>query len=55
MGRPMKTKIFRRTVLRLTVGTLVVASVASAQQRGSDPEHTLDLTWDRWLDHDELG
>jgi hypothetical protein len=23
--------------------------------RGSDPEHTLDLTWDRWLDHDEIG
>jgi len=27
----------------------------SAQQRGSDPLHTLDLTWDRWLDHDEIG
>jgi hypothetical protein len=26
-----------------------------AQQRGSDPKHTLDLTWDRWLDHDEIG
>ena len=26
-----------------------------AQQRGSDPEHTLPLTWDRWLDHDEIG
>lgn len=23
--------------------------------RGSDPPHKLDLTWDRWLDHDELG
>ena len=22
---------------------------------GSDPEHTLDLTWDRWLDHEEVG
>ncbi len=22
---------------------------------GSDPEHRLDLTWDRWLDHAELG
>lgn len=29
--------------------------VVSAQQRGSDPPHTLDLTWDRWLDHDEIG
>lgn len=27
----------------------------SAQQRGSDPEHRLDFTWDRWLDHDEIG
>jgi len=27
----------------------------TAQQRGSDPPHTLDLTWDRWLDHDEIG
>jgi len=27
----------------------------AAQQRGSDPPHTLDLTWDRWLDHDEVG
>jgi hypothetical protein len=25
------------------------------QRRGSDPPHTLDLTWDRWLDHEELG
>jgi hypothetical protein len=23
--------------------------------RGSDPPHTLDLTWDRWLDHEEMG
>lgn len=22
---------------------------------GSDPEHTLPLTWDRWLDHEEIG
>jgi len=28
---------------------------ATAQQRGSDPQHRLDLTWDRWLDHDEIG
>jgi len=27
----------------------------AAQGRGSDPEHTLDLTWDRWLDHNDLG
>ena len=27
----------------------------AAQDRGSDPPHTLDLTWDRWLDHAEIG
>ena len=30
-------------------------TVQAQQQRGSDPLHTLDLTWDRWLDHDEVG
>jgi hypothetical protein len=35
-------------------GTVSVPAL-NAQQGGSDPEHTLDLTWDRWLDHDEIG
>lgn len=26
-----------------------------AQQRGSDPKHRLPLTWDRWMDHEEIG
>jgi len=30
-------------------------ALQAQQQRGSDPPHTLDLTWDRWLDHDEMG
>lgn len=50
--------IFGRNVLGFAVLALVssmVAAPVAAQQRGSDPEHTLDLTWDRWLDHDELG
>jgi hypothetical protein len=35
---------------------LVFTTGAGAQEmRGSDPEHTLPLTWDRWLDHDEIG
>ena len=37
--------------LPLTGGSDVFAQVV----RGSDPPHTLDLTWDRWLDHDEMG
>ena len=56
----MTTKISRRDVLgwalvAMGVSTAVAAPGADAQQRGSDPEHTLDLTWDRWLDHDEIG
>jgi hypothetical protein len=38
---------------------LLVASgsqgLVAQEQRGSDPAHTLPLTWDRWLDHDEIG
>ncbi|HBD98816.1 MAG TPA: hypothetical protein DC060_11525, partial [Gemmatimonadetes bacterium] len=48
------------TVLTLVLGTVFAAPMLDAprlqaQQRGSDPEHTLPLTWDRWLDHDEIG
>ncbi|MHB0963996.1 MAG: M14 family zinc carboxypeptidase, partial [Gemmatimonadaceae bacterium] len=37
--------------------TLCLAGSADAQvaKRGSDPEHKLNLTWDRWLDHTEVG
>ncbi len=31
------------------------AGLQAQEKRGSDPPHTLDLTWDRWLDHDEIG
>lgn len=57
----MTTNIFGRKVLGFAVAALMLtmviapASGVEAQQRGSDPEHTLDLTWDRWLDHDEIG
>jgi hypothetical protein len=48
---------FRAAVLGLALAATAVAFAgASAQERrGSDPEHTLDLTWDRWMDHDEIG
>ena len=54
----------RTNTNRAVVGLALIAGLvltapgcASAQQqrRGSDPEHTLPLTWDRWLDHDEIG
>jgi len=38
--------------LAAAVGT---TPLPAQQQRGSDPDHTLPLTWDRWLDHDEIG
>ncbi len=42
--------------LALVALTVAQTSVLQAQEiRGSDPPHTLDLTWDRWLDHDEIG
>lgn len=44
----------RAVVLALFMVGALGADV-SAQQRGSDPEHRLDFTWDRWLDHDEIG
>jgi hypothetical protein len=40
--------------LAMTI-TLAGAPDLSAQGRGSDPEHRLPLTWDRWLDHEEIG
>jgi hypothetical protein len=41
--------------LTLIVGLTAVAPLEAQERRGSDPEHTLPLTWDRWLDHDEIG
>ncbi len=55
----MTTTNGRTTVLGLAAAVLLAAGplvpAVEAQRRGSDPEHTLDLTWDRWLDHDEIG
>jgi len=58
---PMTTKTCKKMILGSAVAALMLAGAlhtpvaVAQQQRGSDPEHTLDLTWDRWLDHDELG
>ncbi len=52
-------KTMRRAALVAAVGVLGATTVGCAplvaQMRGSDPEHRLSLTWDRWLDHDEIG
>ena len=48
----------RLAVLAASAGLAVSTAPALAQQDtggGSDPQHTLPLTWDRWLDHEEIG
>src|SRR5688572_2315097 len=54
----------RMTTLRMTLApalscalafTLATDAGAQLRTRGSDPEHKLNLTWDRWLDHTEVG
>ncbi len=41
--------------LALTVALAATSTKLGAQGMSSDPPHTLDLTWDRWLDHNEVG
>jgi len=52
---PLRRNALALTLAALALSATLTAAGATAQQRGSDPEHTLDLTWDRWLDHDEIG
>jgi len=42
-------------VLIITVPAGRSGTLLAQQVRGSDPPHTLDLTWDRWLSHEEIG
>jgi len=54
----MRRTAWGRAIVAVAVSAgMVVAgpTAVEAQQRGSDPEHRLDFTWDRWLDHDEIG
>ncbi|MCG8468452.1 MAG: hypothetical protein MJB57_09640, partial [Gemmatimonadetes bacterium] len=47
-----------RRITTTAVAALCLGQPLAAQQDtgiGSDPEHTLPLTWDRWLDHAEIG
>ncbi|HEX9887559.1 MAG TPA: M14 family metallopeptidase [Longimicrobiales bacterium] len=43
------------TALLAAAVTAGTQRVSAQEMRGSDPPHTLDLTWDRWLDHDEIS
>jgi hypothetical protein len=49
----MTTKRIRIASVLVALGSL--ASGGGVAQQGSDPEHRLPLTWDRWLDHEEVG
>jgi len=52
-----------RLLAATSFAALVLAALPAAdvdllqaqELRGSDPQHTLDISWDRWLDHDEVG
>jgi hypothetical protein len=45
----------RRLGMVVALRALALPGTLAAQRSGSDPEHRLPLTWDRWLDHDELN
>ena len=49
----MTTKRFGMMVALLAMA--LPGTITAQVPRGSDPEHRLPLTWDRWLDHDEIG
>lgn len=44
-----------RSLIALACVAVVTQATVAQERRGSDPEHTLPLTWDRWLDHDEIS
>ena len=44
-----------RSLIAFAFVAVVTQATTAQERRGSDPEHTLPLTWDRWLDHDEIG
>ncbi len=45
----------KTNVLAAVCSLALATASAVAQERGSDAQHRLSLTWDRWLDHDEIG
>jgi hypothetical protein len=45
----------RRFGLVVALLAMALPGTLAAQRGGSDPEHRLPLTWDRWLDHDEIN
>ena len=53
---PLRTILGGAVALAMGMSMAVSAAPAAAQiTSGSDPEHELIFSWDRWLDHDELN
>ena len=53
-------RTFRATTILAVAAAATLVGPATARSQdltgaGSDPEHRLPLTWDRWLDHEEIG
>jgi hypothetical protein len=53
--RPLSFALAAAIALALLTLAIATAPAAAQPARGSDPPHRLPLTWDRWLDHDEIG
>ena len=58
-ARRTTARLARWATAALVAATFAAPAAMHAQDNmtggGSDPEHTLNLTWDRWLDHAEIG
>lgn len=52
---PMKRVLMAVAVTAVVAVPAGVAAQGQMTGTGSDPEHRLPLTWDRWLDHEEIG
>jgi len=53
---PLRTILGGATMLAVGLSVAITATPVAAQiTTGSDPEHELIFSWDRWLDHDELN
>jgi hypothetical protein len=53
--RALTTAAALAAMVALGSGPSAVAAQDQMTGGGSDPEHRLPLTWDRWLDHEEIG
>jgi len=55
VNRTMTMRAARLLTMLMTIALTLAGAGSLEAQAGSDPEHRLNLTWDRWLDHQEIG